>query len=53
MPPSGSLSRCYVASPLSEGVVRGIERARLILRKDLPDAIATAFQIAEAQRSAA
>jgi hypothetical protein len=40
-------------SSLSEGVVRGIESARLLLRKDLPDAIAAAFQIAEAQRRTA
>ena len=37
-------------SPLSEAAVADIERAHLVIRKDLPDAIATAFQIAEALR---
>ncbi len=35
-------------SPLSERAVAGLELAHLIVRKDLPDAIATAFQIADA-----
>jgi len=39
-------------SPLSEGVVQGLEIGHLLVRKDLPDAIATAFQIVEAQRHA-
>ena len=39
-------------SSLSEGVVQGLEVGHLLVRKDLPDAIATAFQIVEAQRHA-
>lgn len=35
---------------LSEGVVAGLETARLLVRKDISEAIATAFQIAEVQR---
>lgn len=35
---------------LAEEAVRGLESTRLLTRKDLPDAIAAAFQIAEAQR---
>ncbi len=38
-------------SPLSEAVVASLEQDRLVIRKDLPDAIATGFQIAEALRS--
>jgi hypothetical protein len=37
-------------SPLSEGVVAGLERQPLVLHKDLHTAIAAAFQIAESQR---
>ncbi len=37
-------------SPLSEAAVADIERSHLVLRKDLPEAIAAAFQIAEAMR---
>ncbi len=37
-------------SPLSEGVVAGLERQPLMLHKDLHTAIAGAFQIAESQR---
>jgi hypothetical protein len=37
-------------SPLSMGVVHELERSHAVIHKDLPDAIATAFQIAEAQR---
>jgi hypothetical protein len=37
-------------SPLSMGVVAELERSHVVLHKDLPEAIATAFQIAEAQR---
>ena len=37
-------------STLSEAVVEGLEAQHLLIRKDLPEAIATAFQIAEAQR---
>ncbi len=37
-------------SPLSAQVVADLERAHLVLQKDLPHAIATGFQIAEAQR---
>jgi anti-anti-sigma regulatory factor len=37
-------------SPLSEGVVAGLERQPLVLHKDLHAAIAAAFQIAESQR---
>jgi anti-anti-sigma regulatory factor len=39
-------------SPLSAPVVTDLERTHLILQKDLPDAIAAGFQIAEAQRRA-
>jgi hypothetical protein len=37
-------------SPLSERAVADLERTHLVIRKDLPEAIASAFQIAEAQR---
>jgi len=37
-------------SPLSETTVAGLESSHLLIRKDLPDAIASAFQIVEAQR---
>jgi V4R domain len=37
-------------SPLSMAVVNELERSHAVLHKDLPEAIATAFQIAEAQR---
>jgi len=37
-------------SPLSEGVVAGLERQPLVRHKDLHAAIAAAFQIAESQR---
>jgi hypothetical protein len=37
-------------SPLSEAVVYELEVSHLLIRKDLPNAIATAFQIADAQR---
>jgi hypothetical protein len=37
-------------SPLSERAVATLEKTHLVIRKDLPFAIATAFQIAEAQR---
>jgi hypothetical protein len=37
-------------SPLSEPVVADLEKTHLVMRKDLPAAIAAAFQIAEAQR---
>lgn len=37
-------------SPLAEAVVADLEVNHLLLRKDLPEAIAVAFQIAEAQR---
>ena len=37
-------------SPSAEAVVASIEASHLILRKDLAEAIATAFQIADAQR---
>jgi len=37
-------------SPLAEVVVADLEVKHLLLRKDLPEAIAVAFQIAEAQR---
>ena len=37
-------------SPLSMGVVAELERAHALVRKDLPEAIATGFQIAQAQR---
>jgi hypothetical protein len=37
-------------SPLAEAIVADLEVKHLLLRKDLPEAIASAFQIAEAQR---
>jgi hypothetical protein len=37
-------------SPLSLAVVSELERSHAVIHKDLPEAIATAFQIAEAQR---
>ncbi len=37
-------------SPLAESVLADLDRARLVLRKDLPDAVAAAFQIADARR---
>ncbi len=37
-------------SLLSEAVVADLERDHLVIRKDLPEAIAAAFQIADAQR---
>jgi len=37
-------------SPLSEPVVADLQRAHLVVRKDLTNAIASAFQIAQAQR---
>jgi hypothetical protein len=37
-------------SPLSEPVVADLEKTHLVMRKDLPAAIAAAFQIAEAQK---
>lgn len=37
-------------SPLSEDVVGDLAHDHLLIRKDLPEAIASAFQIAEAQR---
>lgn len=37
-------------SPLAEAVVGDLEVKHLLLRKDLPEAVAAAFQIAEAQR---
>src|SRR5262245_31588843 len=39
-------------SPLSERVVADLEKTHLVIRKDLPEAIASAFQIADAQRRA-
>ncbi len=36
-------------SPLCEAAVAGVEARHLLIRKDLPEAIAVAFQIAEAQ----
>jgi anti-anti-sigma regulatory factor len=40
-------------SPLSEHAVADLEKTRLVIRKDLPEAIAIAFQIADAQRRTA
>jgi hypothetical protein len=37
-------------SPFSEPVVQEIEATHLLLCKNLPEAIATAFQVSEAQR---
>jgi hypothetical protein len=37
-------------SPLSERAVADLEKTHLVIRKDLPEAIASAFQIADAQR---
>ena len=39
-------------SPLSERTVAGLESSRLVVHKDLPAAIAAAFQIADAMRRA-
>jgi len=39
-------------SPLNEPVIDGLDSQHMVTRKDLPDAIATAFQITEAQRHA-
>jgi hypothetical protein len=39
-------------SPLSEPVVRELERSHLLLRRELPFAIPAAFQLAEARRRA-
>jgi anti-anti-sigma regulatory factor len=36
--------------PLSERIVADLERHHLVIRKDMSNAIASAFQIAEAQR---
>jgi anti-anti-sigma regulatory factor len=40
-------------SPLSERAVAELEKTHLVIRKDLPEAIAAAFQIADAQRHGA
>ena len=37
-------------SPSSEAAISSLESSHLILRKDLSEAIATAFQIADAQK---
>ena len=37
-------------SPSSEAAIVSLEASHLVLRKDLPEAIATAFQISDAQR---
>jgi anti-anti-sigma regulatory factor len=37
-------------SPLSERAVADLQKTHLVIRKDLPEAIAAAFQIADAQR---
>jgi hypothetical protein len=37
-------------SPQSEAAIASLEVSHLVLRKDLPEAIATAFQISDAQR---
>jgi hypothetical protein len=37
-------------SPISESMVMELETAHLLLRKNLAEAIATAFQVSEAQR---
>src|SRR5262245_17576015 len=37
-------------SPLSERAVAALEKTHLVIRKELPEAIAAAFQIADAQR---
>ena len=41
---------CAGVSPLSERVVGELQGSHLVVRKDLPLAIASAFQIAHAQR---
>jgi len=38
-------------APLCESVVAGVEREHVIVRKSLPEAISTAFQIAQAQQN--
>jgi len=40
-------------SPLSEAVVAGLERQPLLIHKDIAEAIAAAFQLADAQRNPA
>ena len=40
-------------SPLSEPAIADLEKTHLVMRKELPEAIAAAFQIAEAQRRSA
>jgi hypothetical protein len=37
-------------SPLSQPVVEDLERTHLVIHKDLPEAIAAGFQIAQALR---
>jgi hypothetical protein len=46
----GAQSLITGVSPAAETVVQSIEASHLVLRKDLSEAIATAFQIADAQR---
>ena len=38
-------------SPLSEPVVRDLERSHVVIHKDLPEAISAAFQIVQVQRN--
>ena len=48
----GAQSLITGVAPSAETVVQSIEASHLVLRKDLSEAIATAFQIAEVQRQA-
>ncbi|MBW2422855.1 MAG: 4-vinyl reductase [Deltaproteobacteria bacterium] len=45
-----ALSLITGVSPAAEAALAGLEASHLVLRKDLADAIASAFQIADAQR---
>jgi hypothetical protein len=46
----GAQSLITGVSPGSESTIASLEASHLVVRKDLPDAIATAFQISDAQR---
>jgi anti-anti-sigma regulatory factor len=45
-----ALSLITGVSPAAEAALASLEASHLVLRKDLADAIASAFQIADAQR---
>lgn len=46
----GAQSLLTGVSPAAEAAIASLEASHLVLRKDLPEAIATAFQIADAQK---